>query len=278
MPGYLVHKADALGFADVYETVRAVEKIAASGIHVLRGRVLDTRAYVASAQSALAEIARYTPLAAHPFLAGGGDRARLSVLVTGDHALVGGLFHALVALSVATPGPIIAVGHKGAHLLEEQGRTPVAVYPALSEALEVNEADAPINEALGRFERGEVGGVDIIYAAFVSLGVQHAARTAYLPLPFVESGAEGSADIGLPVFEPSAEGAADALVRLYVRRTFFAAMLEAKLSELSARAVEMESASAKAKELSQTMQHAYLRERRRDLSQKQVEGMLANNL
>ena len=93
-----------------------------------------------------------------------------------------------------------------------------------------------------------------------------------------EAGSETEPRSGLPIFEPSKKEVFKALTQKYIGMFFRKIVMETKLSELSARTVAMEHASAKTDELIKKISLNYLKERRRAITQKQLESFAVHKI
>jgi len=81
---------------------------------------------------------------------------------------------------------------------------------------------------------------------------------------------------GLPLFEPSKQKTFDDLLDKYIGVVFRKIIFEAKLSELSARTVAMEHATAKTQEIIEKLHLKYAKNRRRTVTQRQLESFAAH--
>jgi F-type H+-transporting ATPase subunit gamma len=127
--------------------------------------------------------------------------------------------------------------------------------------------------------------LDILYPGFVALSQQNPVIVPFLPFSFEQRrmnlpAQEPDAGIaaGLPVFEPSKQIIFNLLVEQYIGIYFYEIMMEAKLSELSARTVSMENASGKTVKFITKLHLTYTKERRKSLTQKQLESFTVHTI
>ena len=68
MKSYITHKNQMQGIKDVSETVKAVEKIAASSVHFLKQEVSDLNSYAVEIERILARLFLFYQKKNHPLL------------------------------------------------------------------------------------------------------------------------------------------------------------------------------------------------------------------
>ncbi len=269
MKNYLSYKNQIRGFQDVAETVKVEEKIAASAIRILRGKVASLNDFSGEVKSVLERLSHFYNSGGHPLtLKRKGERA--AVIVTGEKGLVGGLWHSLVNRFLDEESSyqfVIAIGAKGSQYLGEEGITPhKQFYPE-----EGDEAGAITDYLFSEFKLGRFTSLDVIHPRFYSLAQQTPEVIPFLPFDFSNGHPEGYAS-GLPIFEPSAEALFDFFLENYIKVFFHKILLETKLSELSSRTVTAEHASKKTEDLIGDLKREYFKDRRRSLTGKQLES------
>jgi F-type H+-transporting ATPase subunit gamma len=269
MKNYLAYKEEIRGFGEVSEAVKTVEKIAAASIARFRQEMMNLDAYQQAIRTTLARLSVFhqTERAKKP-----GGRQVLVVL-TSDKGLTGGLWRRMIDEFLKTARGrydlIIPIGSKGEKYLAEEK---IAVDALQS-------ADGPpikdISQNLSKqFRSGSYAYIDILYPTFVSLLEYRPAIVPFLPAAFTLD----AAPLGFPIVEPA--GALpqmfNSLIEKYIASYFQKMVAETKLSEHSARTVSMERASVKTDELIKGLTLTYRKERRRLLTQKQLESFIAH--
>ena len=280
---YIAYKNMAEGFSDVSETVKTVEKIAASAVHFLKRKVSALDSYAAETEKILARLSLFLREEDSPFFREGKGGGATLVVLTGDKGLVGGLWHKVVnaVLNGAERyQSLVVVGAKGEGYLKEEGAPPAKLFPGFSDAPEEAEIKSVADYVLGEFGKGRFSRVDIAYPGFVSLAEQEAVLVPFLPFGFFpeEKGRVSAArksPAGFPIFEPSKKEFFDRLLLKYIGVFFRKIAMETKLSELSARTVAMEHASAKTDELIKKLKINCAKERRRRITRGQLENFAA---
>jgi len=287
MKSYVKYKNQTEGLKDVSETVKTVEKIAASAVHFLRRKVSALDAYTAETEKALARLSAFYLKEDHPLLRKREKGERALIVVTGDKGLVGGLWHRIVNAVLENSGryrTLIAVGAKGEGYLKEESAPAEKPFAGFSGGSEEEEIRGVMDYVFGEFKKGKFSRVDIAHPKFVSLTKQEPAFTSFLPFEFGlaegtgfgKAGSERASAGGLPIFEPSKQRLFDELLRKYIGVFFRKIIMEAKLSELSARTVAMERAASKTEELIKKLKVGYAKERRRRITQGQLESFAAH--
>ncbi len=290
MKTYSAYKTQISEFKDVSETVKTVEKIAASSVHFLKREVSNLDSYAAEIEGALSRLSLFGPKKENPLLREKNAGKRAVVVITGDRGLVGGLWHAVTAAFLDKNGRgeyVIPMGEKGENYLKEEN---VPIF----NALKAGDEGAAADYIFSGFKKGSFSRVDILYPKFFSLADQRPSFIPFLPFDFKsleiggyggknaprrESGGKtpGIAD-GLPIFEPSKQKIFGNLLQKYIGVFFRKIALEAKLSELSARTVAMEHAADKTDKLVGKLNIDYAKERRRSVTQRQLESFAAHKV
>lgn len=276
MKTYLTYKNQIQGFEDVLETVKAIEKISASSVHFLRAEVANLNEYQRNIEGVLARLLLFYSKEEHPFFKKNEGRQRALIIITGEKGLVGGLWHKILNSFLEKAGDyqvIVALGNKGKRYLREEG---VQVIKSFGR----EEIDPATNYIFDEFKREKFSEVDILYPQFISLAEQTPKFVSFLPFEFKleQRWQEKSPKIalGLPIFEPSSQKLFDELLQKYIGLYFRRIVLETKLSELSARTVATEHASAKTEEFIQKLTLSFRKERRRFVTQRQLESFAAH--
>ena len=84
--------------------------------------------------------------------------------------------------------------------------------------------------------------------------------------------------MGFPIFEPSKNLIFERLLKKYIKVFFYKTIMEAKLSEFSARVITTEQAANETKEAVRVLKLTYFKERQRNLTQSQIESFVAHQV
>lgn len=275
MKSYITYKNQIEGFKDVLETVKATEKIAASYIHFLRKKVSSINTYLLEIEKILSRLSSFYKKKSNPLLQKRKRGKKALVILTGDKGLVRGLWHKVINTfleKIKMYQSIIVIGAKGEKYLKEENVQIVKSFTA-----EKGEINSITNYIFSEFRKEEFSQVNILYPSFVSLAQQTPNFVLFLPFEF-EKDEEKKAGEGFPIFEPSKEKVFDNLLEKYIGSFFYKIFLETKLSELSARTVAMEHAKAKTEELIGKLMLDYTKQRRRIITQRQLESFAAHKI
>ncbi len=278
MKPYLEFKNEIVGLNDVLSTVKMVEKISASNIHMLKSTVAAHISYQTSISDMMGRLLQFMHATDDPLLHVAPDRPTALVLLTGNKGLVGGLNHGLIEelMDTRKDAAVIAVGKKGERYCAEEGIKIAKEFETqkdLPTEAEISEISRFVIEA---FLDGTYGRIDIIYPQYVSLTVQTPQRTTFLPFDFTPP--ENDETLGFPIFGASRKAVFTWLLKRYVEIAFVRVLLEAKLSELSARTVETEQAAEKTRKIIKATQLDFFKTRRRSLTQKQLESFAVHKM
>jgi ATP synthase F1 gamma subunit len=264
MKKYLLYQKQIAGFKDLEETVKVVEKAAASQIHFLKKRVSTLSEYKSGIKLQLGRFLEFSGEVDHPLLAARKAGERALLVIAGDRGIVGGLYHELVNQFLVEKSryqKVFVLGRKAKEYLSEE---------------KVSVEQFVYSEFLARFQGGRFRSVDILYPQFVSLAEQRPARVRFLPFKMLDSASPFGRGEGWPIFEPSKEQIFDSLLQKYIGVFFREITLEAQLSEFSARTVTAEHAASKTKEIRQSLRLSFLKERRTAITQKQLESFVVH--
>jgi F-type H+-transporting ATPase subunit gamma len=286
MKNYLTYQNDIQGLSDVAATVKTVEKIAASSIHLLKQAVSNLNLYTEETKIILARLSRLHRINTHPLLREPGRGRKVIVVLTGNKGLVGGLWHAVVNRFLENRNryhAVVTVGVKTRRYLEEERVQPLRSFTPGADIPQPEDSETITRYLFAEFRRAAFSQVDILYPRFVTLAEQYPRLIPFLPFKFRtedESGRHSSPPeaAGLPIFEPSEAKIFDWLLNKYIGLFFHQVLIETKLSELSARTVAMEQAGAKTERLVKKLTLDYLKERRRYETQKQLESFVVHQI
>ena len=132
------------------------------------------------------------------------------------------------------------------------------------------------DDLLGRFMRGEVDRVDVIYTHYHSAGRQYPVIETVLPITPPEDSGDEAAKAGakaIPNFiiEPDPKTILDALFPLQAKLHLFRVYLEAATSEQIARRVAMKNATDNGLEVGKELKMAYNRARQSQITSEILE-------
>ena len=284
MKTYLAFKNQITGLQDVFETVKVVEKVAASSVHFLKQKTNALNHYADNLENVLSRLSMFYTDFNNPLLRKKHFGKNVLVIFTGDKGLVGGLWQRVVNKYLESRDVyqiIMMIGKKGEMILSDEGEVPYKVYYTESSD-EIDQSrfdDKLIKDLFEGFLHGNFKQVDVLYPEFDTLVQQQPVVKQYLPYSFTADDLKEMSinkPLGYPVFEPSAKKLFHYFLKEYVGVYFRRFLIETQLSEFAARTVAMEHASAKTKKIIEKTIFNSLKERRALLTQKQIESFAAH--
>jgi len=283
MKTYIAFKTELEGLNNVFDTVNAEEKIAASKVQILKNEILALNDYGEKLEKMMHSLSYFGDDKSHPLMKVRKSGKRTLLMISGDKGLVGGLWHKVVNKSLKIMDEyddIVVFGIKGKKFLEEEGveisKFFTAMYP------HEENGDTIADYFFGQFIKGSVSHIDILYPQYVSISKQKPNVVRFLPFSFDKSddvvAANAAADVspaadmaaGIPIFEPSKKYIFNSLLNKYIKLFFYKIFSETSLSKFSARTVSMEHARVKTKELIKKNVQTYNKQRHRMLTQRQL--------
>jgi len=242
------------------KVTRAMELVAASKMRRAQDRALASRPYAERMTAVLSQLAAYTgggEGALHPLLEQRTVQRMSYIHVTADRGLAGGLnanMNRAGASLVLRHQPnvsaitVIPVGRKGRDFFNRAGMPVAAEFSELGDFPDFEKVRPIAKVVMDDFLSGKVDQVFIGYQRFVNAAVQRPTTRQILPIvpPAGEDGAAKGVDF---IFEPSPERLLETLLPRYVEMLVYAAVLEARASEQSARMVAMRQATDAANEM-----------------------------
>ena len=283
MKSYLEFKTKVNALQEVEETVKAIEKIAASQIYGLKKKNNLLKAYSREIALMLHYILpSISNTKNRLFMKNENIQKKLLIIISGEKGLAGAYYNKLFEYFVKQKENyddfvIIGerrkefIGLKNIHLLNSFIKIP-------KEDLEVKKV---LNTISSFYLDKKYKQIDILFSSFQSLIVQEPKIITYLPFSksiknqFLQ---KEEVQLALPIFEPSMKGIFKVLIDKFINIYFYQIILEARLSELCARAVAMEKASHESQKIIKNTIHYFLRERRKELTKAQIEEFFAHKV
>jgi F-type H+-transporting ATPase subunit gamma len=274
-----------------------MEMVSTSKLKRAHDRVVAARPYAAALAEVLAELFDPSLGERFPLLRKVETVRRVAVvLITSNRGLCGGFNANLIRLArqrqeaLASAGAEVelhGIGRKGIGYFRYVGqalasqRIDIADRPTPQHAVDVAE---PLME---RFARGELDGVEVIFAKFNSPVSTPPTTMTVLPIgaPDGAVGRKGGkavtegADTALPprrptanyILRPSAEEILEALIPLYLHNQVYRALVETAAAEHGARRTAMKNATDSAGEMIDWLRRTYNRARQAQITQEIAE-------
>ncbi len=291
MKKYLFFKQQLEEFQEIKETIKVVEKAAASYIRVLQRQVEILHDYKNSLELILGRVIQFKKNRGdHPLLQTRHDGKRVLLLITGNKGIVGKMYHDLVRKAVANKDyyqEVWVLGEKGKTYLQEEGVQPSKqLFFSDGGVPDAKNLEAMGAELIDFFRREKWKSLDILYPYYVSLEDQQPTVVQFLPFDFAKMMTDLQNNNlfnlqppeGFPLFEPDAKTVLDILIKQWVNIFFIQVVFEAKLSEFSARTLTAQDVLSRTDEVIKKVHLDFLKERKKSLTQKQLESFNAHKI
>ncbi len=228
------------------KVTHAMELVAAAKMKKTQMQTLASRPYSLALNEVLAQTKLKTEESTHPLLASGKKGKEITILITSDRGLAGGLNINLfreILRSEAKNIAFIAVGKKATNFITKTGGELLASYQSEEkEPLDLARTLAKMSADAYLFS--QTSKVNILYPHFESTMKQTPTWIQLLPIELENN----TQTTGL-LFEPSADEVIEELLPHYVLTRLYQVLLETKASEYSARMVAMKNATDAAGDL-----------------------------
>ena len=261
------------------KVTRAMELVAASKMRRAQDNALRSRPYAQQMISVLSRLAAGAGEGAsdaHPLLQSREVKSVLYVHITADRGLAGGLngnMNRAGASLLLQYQPdvervaVLPVGRKGRDFFRRSGMEIVADFSELGDFPNFEDIRPIARIIMDDFLSGKVDKVIIGYQRFVNAAVQRPTTVQLLP---IEPPAAAEADESMKnvefIIEPSPEALLNTLLPRFVEMQVYAAVLEARASEQSARMVAMRQATDAANEMAADLTLAYNKARQESIT------------
>ncbi len=269
------------------QITKALELVAASKMKKAQQAAVAGRAYAEVMAQMLGALADRVEESQHPFLAQREVKTRGVLLVTTDMGLAGALNANLFKLvtEIKTPAKFVVIGRKGAQFIARTHRNLLADF-TVSDRVSFADVKVVAEFMVKQYLEGAIDTVEVLWPKFRNTLVQVPTLMPLLPLTSVKhalaelrkhAGGDNSAT-HLPnhverqmLFEPDAPTVLESLLPLYVNRSIYHNVLDAKASEHSARMVAMKTAKDNATKLLGDLTLEYNKARQAAITQEILE-------
>ena len=265
--------------ANTSKVTRAMELVAASKMQRATNRALQSRPYADRMTSVLSEIADALGStqgeSVHPLLTTRPVSNVVYIHITANRGLAGGLsanMNRAGASFLLEHQPnvesmiVIPLGKKGKDFFSRAGMA-MEDWPSLGDFPDFSDVRPIAASVIEQFQNGEIDQVFVGFSRFVNAAIQRPEILQVLPIepPAEEQGAEQTLS-GDMLFEPSPVELLDALLPRYVEMQLYAAVLEARASEQSARMVAMRQATDAANDMVDSLTLEYNKARQEGIT------------
>ena len=252
---------------DIAQITKAMNAIAMTKVTRMKRRLAAMRPYLegltAFAQRMMGRLGAEEE--AHPLTLPNGSSSVAIFVLNADRGLCGRYKGDLNRASdellrkLGTSGRLIVGGEKARSYYARRAvhalTTYANVYDQPTEAIAGRIAD----ELIERYERGDVGRIDLVFMRFASDLTQKLVVEPFLPLSV-------AADDNDDLIDPDAGAMLDIAVRMTLRGVLYAALLETKTSEDAIRRQAMRAATDNAEDLLKSLTRAYNKARQQAIT------------
>ena len=262
------------------KVTRAMELVAASKMRRAQENALRARPYAQQMTSVLSRLASGAGDGegggSHPLLQSREVKSVLYVHITSDRGLAGGLngnMNRAGAALLLQYQPdvervaVLPVGRKGRDFFRRAGMELVADFSELGDFPNFEDIRPIARIIMDDFLSGKVDKVIIGYQRFVNAAIQRPTTLQILPIepPAASEDSEATREVDF-IIEPSPAALLNTLLPRFVEMQVYAAILEARASEQSARMVAMRQATDAANEMANDLTLAFNKARQESIT------------
>jgi F-type H+-transporting ATPase subunit gamma len=253
------------------KVTKAMQMIATTKLKTWKQALLDARLYTEQLIDLVQKHLTHQDIQNLPYFHP-SDAPTLHVLMTSNLGLCGSYNAVMIQATlphVAAKDTILVIGQKGARLLKKSSKQVNENYMLLN-VFDMTSIRPLVDDILLQFKQGTIGKVIIHYAQFVNSLVFHPTPLTLLPLSLPGTAAKVN-PLDVPLIEPDPLTIFEEILPLYMKNTVFSSLIEAQVSEQSARRNAMEKASDNADELVEQLQLDYNKQRQANITQEIAE-------
>ena len=274
------------------QITRAMELVASSKMKKAQDSALGSRTYAYALADLLHALTKQVSWDSieHPFLKQREIRHRGVLLITPDKGLCGSLNQNLVKAAMQLPREtkFIVMGQKGVQFLS-RNRSEVLGHFTCPDVITFKQVQEIVHFLVDAFESGKIDTVEVLFPRFKNTLVQETVIRRLLPMVDFEAelqllyqwmGVDPQnlvTDDREFIVEPGGRTILERLPLLFLKKTLYQIILEAKASEHSARMVAMKGATDNAETLIQNLQLEYNKARQAGITQEIVEITASQN-
>ena len=254
------------------KVTKAMQMIATTKLKTWKQSLLDARLYAEQLIELVQKHLSHQDILNLPYFHATPDAPTLHLLITSNLGLCGSYNAIMIQTtlpSVKSDDTILVIGQKGARLLKKSNRKVDETYMTLN-ATDMTSIRPLVDDMLDQFKHKQWSSVVIHYAKFVNSLVFHPTPITLLPLAFSKTN-EKMNPLDVPLIEPDPRTVFEQILPLYMKNTIFSSLIEAQVSEQSARRNAMEKASDNADELVEQLQLDYNKQRQANITQEIAE-------
>ncbi len=189
------------------------------------------------------------------------DRPSLIVLISSNEGFLGELNSALVSKfydNMKKQDKIIVVGQQGENYLQES-KIDFESFPYLGDKVEFEQINALRDNIFGRYAKGDIYKVHVVYAHFVNISFQQIESEILLPLSDVFFTQAKNIKWGEFLIEPDVDSVIESFVKLWLFFRLYQIFWTSKLAELSARIMHLDGSIQELTRINQRLKLEYFK-------------------
>ena len=264
---------------NIRRITRTMEMIASAKSRQTMNRAAGARPYTNTLTEVLAAVlgTQQAGEVSHPLLrANEASLPRVTLAITSNRGLCGGYNGGVVRLTERVVEEaqeknetleLRVSGKRGIGALRARGTTLSERYTQFDDKVRFREVAGIADELMGRYRRGEISAVEVVYTRFVSAGEQRPEVLELLPVPRVREKPELKRRSEVTYeFRPEAGSLIGAMAPRVVRMRLFQCFLDAAVSEQMARRRAMKSATDNANQMIDNLRRQANRARQTEIT------------
>ena len=268
------------------QITRAMELVASSKMKKAQDCALGSRTYACELAALLHAVTQQVSLQSikHPFLEARPIECHGVLFITPDKGLCGSLNQNLMKAVLHLPKntQFVAVGNKGVQFLS-RCKMQILAHFDCPDRVQFRQVQTIVRFLIDAFTNKKIDTIEVLYPRFKNTLVQETVHRCLLPITDFETELQRLYEwMGVEppkidtqssefIIEPNGKDILERLPLLFLKKTLYQILLEAKASEHSARMVAMKGATENAENLIHTLQLEYNKARQAGITQEIVE-------
>ena len=274
------------------QITRAMELVASSKMKKAQDSALGSRVYAYELANLLHALTKQVSWSSvqHPFLQERSVQHRGVLLITPDKGLCGSLNQNLIKAALQLPNTtrFVVMGQKGMQFLSRVQKDVLGHFNC-PDVITFKQVQTLVHFLVDAYQSKKIDTVEVLFPRFKNTLVQEAVIRRLLPMTDFETELSHLYDwMGIDktklkvdeldfILEPDGKTILEHLPLLFLKKTLYQILLEAKASEHSARMVAMKGATDNAESLMQDLQLEYNKARQTGITQEIVEITASQN-
>ncbi len=274
------------------QITRAMELVASSKMKRAQDNALGSRIYAYELADLLHALTRQVSLESikHPFLQKRSVQHRGILLITPDKGLCGALNQNIVkaALQIEDSARFVVIGQKGMQTLSRTKKEVLGQFTC-PDVITFKRVQEVVHFLVDAYQSAKIDTLEVIFPRFKNTLVQETVIRRLLPMTDFATELDRLYQwMGIDkcklvqeerdfIIEPDGKTILERLPLLFLKKTIYQILLEAKASEHSARMVAMKGATDNAESLIEDLQLEYNKARQAGITQEIVEITASQN-